>query len=179
MQRTAALLGLLLCTSAWAQPRAGDALVSDAPVNEAPRQAAPHVELTEDGDLRAGAVTLTPREYFVRAGHDALVARSDHNLLVRKWLIASGVVVFVATLVLGSVVLAITPNGEKPYCTSSVPRYNECLDYINLYNHGGAAIIGGGAVLAGLLAAIGWFHRPEVLSRADLAALVKADEAHR
>jgi hypothetical protein len=41
-----------------------------------------------------------------------------------------------------------------------------------LYDKGGFATIGGGLLVGGLLAALGWWSRPEVLSKSDLAAFV-------
>jgi hypothetical protein len=58
-----------------------------------------------------------------------------------------------------------------------VTRYNTCIDYIALYNHGGLAIIGGGVAIGAALAAIGLWHRPEVLSNLALEDLV--DEYNR
>jgi len=155
------LLVLLVSPSARAQ--APDRLVTEKP---------PRVELTDDGQLHQGATLLTPRDFFVLAGRADLVAKSDLNLLRRRWLVASAAVLLVAAVATGIVILTHVPDVQKPYCLSSGARYNECGDYKNLYERGGIAIIGGGIFLSGLLATLGLWSRPGVLSTSDLEPLV-------
>jgi hypothetical protein len=155
------LLVLLVSSSARAQ--APDRLVPEKPLR---------VELTDDGQLTQGTTVLTPRDFFVLAGRDDLVAKSDLNLLRRRWLVATAAVVLVAAIVAGVFILTHVPDVQKPYCLSSVARYNECADYKNLYERGGIVLIGGGIFLSGLLATLGLWSRPGVLSTRDLEPLV-------
>jgi hypothetical protein len=132
----------------------------------------PPIELGRDWELTRGGATLTPRAFFVLAGRDDLVEKSDRNLLRRRWLIGTSLVVLVASAVVGAVIIAMTPDIKKPYCLARVEWYNECVYYEDLYNHGGTATIIGGAFLAGMLATLGWLSRPEVLPMREFAPLV-------
>ncbi len=142
------------------------------PLNAQPADAPMVTIELVDGQLRQGPLVLTPRDFYERSGHPDLAERSERNLTRRRWFIGSGLAVAVVASVVGAVILGLTPNGEAPWCLSSVQRYNTCVDYIALYNHGGLGIIGGGVAIGAALAAIGLWHRPEVLSTFSLEELV-------
>ena len=135
-------------------------------------QAVVDVELTDEGELRQHGVLLTQREFFELAGRRDLVERSDRNVTARWWLFGSAIAVGVAAAVVGSIILALTPNLDKPYCQSSLVRLEECQGYYLLYQRGGLITLAGGGGLALLLAGVGLFTRPDVLSTFDLAPLV-------
>jgi hypothetical protein len=161
----------------WAARPASLALAVLLAMPAAAQQLRAEVEFTQSGALLQDGVTLTPRDFFLLAGRTDLVERSDRNLLARRWLFVSAAAVLLAVVVVGSVILALTPKIEKPYCLSSFARFSECSDYESLYARGGVATMIVGVPLAGLLAALGWWQSPDVLSRRDLAPVVDAYNA--
>jgi hypothetical protein len=130
------------------------------------------VVLDADGRLLQAGRVLTRPEFFLLADRGDLVARSEHNVAVRRWLWISAGAALVAGLVVGAIMFALVPNPDHPYCRSSFEGYDQCTHYINLYGRAGAGTMASGAVLAGLLAAIGLWHRPDVLSNRDLKDVV-------
>jgi len=130
------------------------------------------VELSDSGELRQGALALTPRDFFQLAGRADLVERSDRKLLERRWLLGSAGAVLLASVVVGSIILALTPNIEKPYCLSTRARFSECSDYILLYERGGVSTLIGGAAVATFLGTLGWWANPDLFAWRELAPLV-------
>jgi hypothetical protein len=131
------------------------------------------VEMVDDHIYR-GASVLTPRDFFGLVGRTDLVQRSESNLVRRRWLVGSAIAVAVVGVALGVVLLALTPNGNAPYCVSTVERSQQCDEQIGLYNRGGIISISSGLVLGGVLAALGILSNPDVLSPKELTPMVDA-----
>jgi hypothetical protein len=127
-----------------------------------------------DNQIYRGSSVLVPHDFFGLVGRTDLVQRSETNLVRRRWFIGSAIAVAVVGIALGSVILALTPDGNKPYCVSSVARTIECDEYIGLYNRGGIAAISTGVILGGVLAALGLWSNPDVLSSRELMPMVDA-----
>jgi hypothetical protein len=159
-----------------AQPAAGAEALGDAPLRApAPPVRRMPVELTDEGQLvRGDDRPMSSREFFALAGRGDLVERSDRNVVARRWLFGSAAVVLVAAVTLGVVFLSLVPDVNQPYCVSLLSRYNQCLEARDLYDRSGVVTLSGGAAIAAVLAGLGLWTRPEVLSRWELQRLVTA-----
>lgn len=138
------------------------------------------IAMTDEGKILFGAQKreVDVPELFHALGRADLVAQSEANAKRRFAFTIAAISVAVVAVGVGVGLLATTPNPLTPECTVSSMVYNEiCLPAKVAHEAGGGATIGGGLLLAGVLASIAYWARPEVFSKWDLRKFINEHNA--
>jgi hypothetical protein len=104
-----------------------------------------------------GTRSLSPHDFYTRAGRSDLAAQADEHTRQRVWLIAGSVVTLAASATAGAIVLSNAQSLNDPACFLGATNvaYNDCVERNSKTTTIGAAIILAGVVVAASLLTVG------------------------
>jgi hypothetical protein len=159
-------------------PAAATPQVSAPPVVGAQEDST--IGMTDDGRILFGASKreVDAPELFRALGRADLVAQSEANVKRRFGFTIAAITVGVVAVGVGVALFATTPDPVTPACLVNAQTYNEvCLPAKVAHQVGGGTAIGGGLLVAGILASIAYWARPEVFSKWDLKKFINEHNA--
>ncbi len=189
MRRQRFLFVACLSSLSLAQTAAPAPASPAVPASAAPSVSAPPVvnvqedttiDLTDDGRILFGAQKrqVDAPELFRALGRADLVAQSEANVKRRFGFTIAAISVAVVAVGVGIALFATTPDVKSPACTSNLTTYNEvCVPDAVAHQAAGGAVLGGGLLVAGILASIAYWARPEVFSKWDLKKFINEHNA--
>jgi hypothetical protein len=188
MLRTGLLTLLLLSPTALAQEAAPAPAPAAVPApSRPPVLAAPDdrtVTVNDDDEIIYQSRRLTPRELFEVAGRPDLVAQADANVARRTALFISAGAVAAVAVVVGVILYATGPNFGAEPCNKGFDTVADrlyfdtvCIPQNTLHMVSGSLTLVGGLAAAGLLAAFGFWARPDVLTPFELHRFIRDHNA--